>query len=97
MTLYVSSLLVACGICFFAGVHAILARVPGEREPVNLAFGCMGLLLACYLALDAAIYQTETLSLARSLARSKLTVACAIYPAAVWFMGLYSNLRRWRL
>jgi diguanylate cyclase (GGDEF)-like protein len=97
MTLYVSSVLIACGICFFAGIHAILARVPGEREPVNLAFGCMSLLLACYLALDAAIYQTEALSLARSLARSKLTVACAIYPAAVWFMGLYSNLRRWRL
>lgn len=96
MTLYVSSLLVACGICLFASIHAILARTPGEREPVNLAFGCTSLLLACYLALDAAIYQTETLALARSLARSKLTVACAIYPAAVWFLGLYSNLRHRR-
>ena len=46
MTLYVSSMLIACGICLFAGVHAVLAGTAGEREPLNQAFGCLSLLLA---------------------------------------------------
>ncbi len=96
MTLYVSSQLVACGICFFAGVHAMLAGSSGGREPANMAFGCLSVLLAGYLALTASIYQTDTVALAQSLIRCQLAVACAIYPAAVWFIGLYAGLLRWR-
>ena len=96
MTLYVSSLLIACGICFFAGIHAVLAGTAGKREPVSQAFGCLSLLLAVYLLLTAAVYQTEALSLARVLIHWQLTIACLVYPVAVWFIGLYAELRRWR-
>jgi diguanylate cyclase (GGDEF)-like protein len=96
MTLYVSSLLIACGICLFAGVHAVLAGTTGKREPLNQAFGCLSLLLAGYLLLAAAIYQADALSLARQLIRLQLTLACLIYPAAVWFLGLYAELRQRR-
>lgn len=96
MTLYVSSLLIACGICLFAGVHAVLAGTAGKREPVSQAFGCLSLMLAVYLLLTATLYQTDSLSLARPLIRWQLTLACVIYPAAVWFLGLYAELHEWR-
>ncbi|CAM5541077.1 diguanylate cyclase domain-containing protein [Rhodanobacter lindaniclasticus] len=96
MTLYVSSLLIACGICLFAGVHAVLAGSAGEREPVNQSFGVLSLLLAAYLLCTASLFQADTLAVARSLTRWQMGLACLIYPAAVWFLGLYTGLRRWR-
>ena len=96
MTLYVSSLLIACGICLFAGIHALLAGTAGKREPLNQAFCCLSLLLAGYLLVTAAVYQADALSLARPLIRWQLTLACLIYPSAVWFLGLYAELRQRR-
>lgn len=96
MTLYVSSLLIACGICLFAGVHAVLAGSAGEREPVNQSFGCLCLLLAAYLLLTACVFQTDSLELARAMIRWQMGLACLIYPGAVWFLGLYAGLRRAR-
>lgn len=96
MTLYVSSLLVACGICLFAGIHAVLAGTAGRREPVIQAFGCLSLLLAGYLLVTAAIFQTDALPTARSLIRWQLAIACLVFPTAVWFLGLYTRLRHWR-
>mgnify|MGYP001073102844 CR=1 FL=1 len=96
MALYVSALLIACGICLFAGVHAVLAGSDGERQPVNRSFGCLCLLLAAYLLVTASLFQTDSLELARSLSRWQVGLACLIYPAAVWFLGLYTGLRRRR-
>ncbi|OOG60227.1 EAL domain-containing protein [Rhodanobacter sp. C03] len=96
MTLYVSSLLIACGICFFAGIHATLAGSSRGQGRVYLAFGCLSLLLSIYLALTAALYQTDTLSTACALMRAQITFACLIYPAGIWFFGLYTDLAHWR-
>lgn len=100
MTLYASSLLIACGICLFAGVHALLVGSAGEREPVNQSFGWLSLLLAGYLLLTAGIFRNDSLELARTLIRWQMGFACLIYPAAVWFLGHYAGLRhrrRWLL
>ncbi|MEO8998747.1 MAG: EAL domain-containing protein [Rhodanobacter sp.] len=63
---------------------------------MSQAFGCLSLLLAGYLLLTAILCQTDTLTLARPMTRWQLTLACLIYPAAVWFLGLYAELRQWR-
>ncbi|MEO8858007.1 MAG: EAL domain-containing protein [Burkholderiaceae bacterium] len=96
MTLFVSSQLIACGICFFAGIYSLLAGSAGQREPMAQAFGILSLLLASYLLLSASLCQTESVALARSLARWQMATECFIYPAAVWFLGQYAQLRLWR-
>lgn len=63
---------------------------------MNQSFGCLNLLLAGYLLLTACVFQTDVLEVARSLIRWQMGIACLIYPAAVWFLGLYSGLRCWR-
>ena len=96
MTLYVSSLLIACGICFFAGIQAIFAGSLRGQDRVYPAFGCLSLLLSIYLALTASLYQTTTLSTAATLMRAEIGLACVIYPAGIWFFGLYAGLVHWR-
>jgi hypothetical protein len=78
MPLFVSSQLIACGICFSAGIYSLLAGSAGQREPMTQAFGCLCLLLASYLLLTASTSQTDSLALARSLARWKVASACLI-------------------
>lgn len=96
LTLYTPSLLIACGICLFAGLHAIAAKPRQEQGRVFLAFGCLSLLLALYLGLTAAIYQTDSVATATVLARAQLDVACLIYPTGICFFSLYTGLAHWR-
>ncbi|WEN14212.1 EAL domain-containing protein [Rhodanobacter sp. AS-Z3] len=96
MTLFVSSQLIACGICLFAGFYSLLARSAGQRDPMVLAFGNLCLLLAAYLLLTASIAQTNSLNLACSLVRWQVAIACLIFPAATWFIGHYAQLQRRR-
>ncbi|OOG38110.1 EAL domain-containing protein [Rhodanobacter sp. C05] len=96
MTLYISSLLIACGICFFAGIHATFARSAQGQDRVYLAFGCLSLLVSVYLALAASLYQAESISTAAALARAEITLGCLIYPTGIWFFSLYAGLVHWR-
>lgn len=96
LTLYISSLLIACGICFFAGIHAAFAGSAHGEGRVYLAFGFLSLLLSVYLALTAALYQTTTLPTATALIRAQIGFGCLIYPTGIWFFGLYAGLAHWR-
>ncbi|MGH8158034.1 MAG: putative bifunctional diguanylate cyclase/phosphodiesterase [Rhodanobacter sp.] len=96
LTLYITSLLIACGICFFAGIHAMFAGSAAGQDRVYLAFGCLSLLLSIYLALTAALYQTTTLSTAVALVRAQICFSCLIYPTGIWFFSLYAGLVHWR-
>jgi len=96
LTLYVSSLLVACGICLFAGIHATFAGSARGQERVYFAFGCLSLLLSIYLGLTAALYQTDTVSTTCALVRTQISFACLIYPTGIWFFSLYTDIAHWR-
>ena len=96
LTLYIASLLIACGICFFAGIHATFAGSAPGQDRVYLAFGCLSLLLSIYLALTASLYQTTTLSTAVTLIRAQIGFGCLIYPTGIWFFSLYAGLVHWR-
>ncbi|WEN14013.1 bifunctional diguanylate cyclase/phosphodiesterase [Rhodanobacter sp. AS-Z3] len=96
MDIYVPSLLIACGVAFFAGVHALLTGSSGFRRHANTAFGYLSLLLSVLLLLDAAISGTDSLTRAQMLMRIQITVSCLTYPAAFWFLSLYADMPYWR-
>ena len=96
VTLYVSSLLIACGICLFAGVQSMFARAVRAEIPVHLAFGCLSVLVAVYLLMTAALYQTDSVVTANAVTRTLIALACMIYPVAAAFVSLYTGLRHWR-
>ncbi len=95
MTLYVSSLLIACGICLFAGLQSLAAARRSEGL-LYLAFGGLSVLVALYMLLTAALNQSDQLATANDLTRAMIALACVIYPVAVLFVSLYTGLRHWR-
>lgn len=96
MILFVSSQLIACGVCLIAGLYSLLAGSAGQRDPMLQAFGVLSLLLAGYLLITTSIYETSSLPLAVTLVRWQLAVACLVYPVAVGFFGHYAQLQHWR-
>ncbi|MDE1892905.1 MAG: bifunctional diguanylate cyclase/phosphodiesterase [Xanthomonadaceae bacterium] len=96
MTIYLASLLIACGISLMAGVYALLSGSIGSRRRLNRAFGCLSLLLAGILLLAAMRIETDSLATARQVIAWHSLVSILVYPAGVWFIGLYCELRHWR-
>ncbi len=86
----------AAGICLFAGAHFVHAGRSREHGQLYLAFGALSLVVAAYLVVTALMQDTDIRLPARDLERAHLAVACLIYPVAVWFLSLYSRLRRWK-
>lgn len=96
MPLYVPTLLIACGICLFSGVQFALVSTSHGKSSVYMAFGSLCLLLAVYLLLTAALYQTHSVIWATRVVRAQIGFSCFIYPAAIAFFGLYADLVHWR-
>ncbi|MGH8369953.1 MAG: putative bifunctional diguanylate cyclase/phosphodiesterase, partial [Gammaproteobacteria bacterium] len=95
MAIFVPALWMASGVCLFAGIHFTFTGLPRSQDRVYLAFGILSLLLAGYLLLKALLYHPGSLDTVRSVVRWQLTLTCLIYPVALWFLSLYTGLRRW--
>jgi diguanylate cyclase len=86
----------AAGICLFAGAHFVHTGRSREHEQLYLAFGALSLIVAGYMVVTALMQDPNIRLSARTLERAHLTVACLVYPVAVWFLALYSRMRHWR-
>ncbi|HET7395427.1 MAG TPA: EAL domain-containing protein [Gammaproteobacteria bacterium] len=95
MTVFVPALWIAAGICLFAGIHFTLTGLPRSRDRVYLAFGILSLILSAYLMVKASLYHIDSFDTLRSTVRWQLALACLIYPTAIWFFCLYTELKRW--
>ncbi len=93
MTVFVPAIWIAAGISLFAGVHFLLTGLARRQERVFLAFGLLCLLLAGYMLLSALWYRSASVEEVARIARLEMAVICLIYPAFIWFLGLYANVK----
>ncbi|MGD8926527.1 MAG: hypothetical protein PVG20_06740, partial [Thioalkalispiraceae bacterium] len=91
MEIFVPSILVGSGISLFAGLQFCLFGLTRRQERVFLAFGILCLLLGFYMLLSAQWYSATTIEEISAIAKYEMGLICLIYPAFIWFLGLYSH------
>lgn len=96
MTLWLPAFWMASGACLFAAAHFLHTRRSREHEQLYLAFGSLCLVVAAYMVGMALLQDPDNRLSIVTLERLHLAIACIIYPVAVWFMALYSRMRRWK-
>ncbi|MDE1897681.1 MAG: EAL domain-containing protein [Xanthomonadaceae bacterium] len=96
MAIWLPVLWMATGICLFAGIHFIHVGSQRRTDRVYLAFGWFCLLVAAYNALSTQLQMLDDVTSLVPVERAHVAVACLVFPAAVWFFGLYTGLRQWR-
>ncbi|MGH8278714.1 MAG: hypothetical protein ACRETQ_04000, partial [Gammaproteobacteria bacterium] len=97
MHLFIPAIWMAAGFSLFAGVHFLITGAWRRREPGFLAFGLLCLLIAAYMVLTAALYETDAATTAGQIARLKVAIMCVTYPVAVWFLCEFTDVRNRRL
>ncbi len=96
MVLWLPAQWLAVGICLFAGAH-VLQTSAVRHEPVYAVFGSLSLFVALYIALTAMLQMpAQPLETVAWIERTRLAVACVIYPVAFVFIALFTHMRDWR-
>ncbi len=96
MAIWLPLLWMATGACLFAGIHFMHVGSQRRTDRVYLAFGWFCLLVGAYNALSAQLQMLDDVRSIVPVERAHVAVACLVFPAAVWFFGLYTGLRHWR-
>lgn len=96
MLIWVPILWMATGFCLFAGIHFLFAGHSQQNARLFPVFGLLCILLAVYLGVSAVLQTPAANAPWVALERLHIAVACLVYPTAVWFLSLYSRLRKWR-
>lgn len=96
MLIWLPTLWIATGICLFAGLHFLTVGHSKGNAYLFTSFGVMCLTVAAYIGLSALMQTPQSLLRWIVLERLHIAAACLAYPAAVWFIALYSRLRNWR-
>ena len=96
MAIWLPLLWMATGVCLFAGIHFMHVGSQHRTDRVYLAFGWFCLLVGAYNALSAQLQMLDDVRSIVPVERAHVAVACLVFPAAVWFFGLYTGLRHWR-
>lgn len=96
MIIWLPILWMAAGFCLFAGIHFLLTGHSQQNARLFPVFGVLCILLAVYLGVSAVLQTPAANAPWVALERLHITVACLVYPTAVWFFSLYSRLKRWR-
>lgn len=97
MIIWLPVLWVATGICLFAGIHFLHARHSQESAWLYPSFGVLCLVVAAYIGVSALLQTPAATAPWALLERLHVAIACLIFPIAIWFVSLYSRLRRWRV
>ncbi len=95
MVVWIPTLWIATGVCLFASIHFLTTGPSRDGARLFTAFGTLCLVVAVYLGLSASM-QTPAIHLPwAAVEQAHMAIACVIYPVGVWFIALYSRLRRW--
>lgn len=97
MSIWLPALWVATGICLFAGVHFLRAGRALGNPWLFRSFGTTSLVVAAYIALGTLMESPSDITSLFWLERLHVATACLVFPAAVWFISIYSRLRHWRV
>ncbi|TAN06973.1 MAG: GGDEF domain-containing protein [Rhodanobacteraceae bacterium] len=96
MIIWLPVLWIATGVCLFAGMHFLRAGHTQEDVRLFHAFGILCLAVAAYIGVSALLQAPVAGTPSVRLERLHITILCLVFPAAVWFMALYSRLQRWQ-
>ena len=96
MAVWLPLLWMATGVCLFAGIHFMHVGLQHRTDRVYLAFGWFCLLVGAYNALSTELQMLDDVRSIVPVERAHVAIACLVFPAAVWFFGLYTGLRHWR-
>lgn len=96
MVIWIPLLWIAAGICLFAGVHFLTIGRSKDHAYLFAVFGAMSLAVGVYIGISAWLQTPGLHTPWLQIERIHMAVVCVVFPLGIWFIALYSRLRRYR-